>query len=189
MKNLLDIGGVIVDAVISIIIAIIVFNILGALFVSNAFGAEQPLTKDEQTVAITLMGEARGEKNAGMYAVACVIQKRADERKLTPAQVCKQPWQFSCWNKGQENYIDLMKRLLKSNTTQAQYAKKLARAICAGGRLVQSFTGEANHYYSMKVMKKAPYWAFKKVKVRGAIVKVAIKPSKIIGNHVFYKGL
>ena len=186
MRDLLD---TILDAALTVMIALAVGYALLCAGAYSLTAAEQPLTKDEQTIAITLMGEARGEKSVGMYAVACVIQKRADERKLTPAQVCKQPWQFSCWNKGQENYIDLMKRLLKSNTTQAQYAKKLARAICAGGRLVHSFTGEANHYYSMKVMNKAPYWAFKKVEVRGRTVTVAIKPSKIIGNHVFYKGL
>ena len=177
MKDLLD---TVLDTALTVMIAAAIAYALLCAGAYSLTAAEQPLTKDEETIAITLMGEARGEKNQGMYAVACVIQKRADEREITPAQVCKQPWQFSCWNKGQEKYIDLMKRLLKSNTTQAQYAKKLARAICAGGRLVQSFTGEANHYYSMKVMKKAPYWAFKKVKVRGAIVKVAIKPDALI---------
>ena len=186
MKDILD---TLLDTALTVMIVIAIAYALLCAGAYSLTAAEQPLTKDEQTVAITLMGEARGEKSVGMYAVACVIQKRADERKLTPAQVCKQPWQFSCWNKGQEKYIDLMKRLLKSNTTQAQYAKKLARAICAGGRLVHSFTGNANHYYSMKVMKKAPYWAFKKVKEQGRLVKVPIKPSRIIGNHVFYKGL
>ena len=186
MRDLLD---TLLDAALTVAIAIAIGYALLCVGAYSLTAEELPLTKDEQIIAITLMGEARGEKQAGLYAVACVIQKRADERKLTPAQVCKEPWQFSCWNKGQEKYIDLMKRLLKANTEEAKYAKMLARSICKGWRLAQGFTGHANHYYSMKVMKKPPYWAFKKVEVRGKIVKVAIKPSKIIGNHVFYKGL
>jgi hypothetical protein len=117
-----------------------------------------------------------------------VIQKRADERELTPAQVCREKWQFSCWNKGQEKNLDLMKRLLKANTVEARYAKQLARAICAGGRLIHSFTGDANHYYSTKVMSEPPYWAYKTIKRKNQVsIKVRITPSRIIGNHAFYK--
>ena len=42
----------------------------------------------EQIVAMTILGEARGEGRAGMYAVACTIKARSVNRKLTPAQVC-----------------------------------------------------------------------------------------------------
>ena len=169
MRDLLD---TVLDTALTVMI---VAAIAYALLCAGAYSltaAEQPLTKDEQTIAITLMGEARGEKSAGMYAVACVIQKRADERKLTLAQVCKEKWQFSCWNEGQEKYIDLMKRLLKSNTTEAKYAKKLARAMCAGGRLVQGFTGHANHYHAGYV---TPNWSKGK------------RPVRAIGKHLFYK--
>ena len=144
----------------------------------TAAAEEPPLTKDEQTIAITLMGEARGEGEAGLYAVGCVIQKRAEERKLTLAQVCLQKrvvkgrtvWQFSCWN--DKPYIETMKRLLKANTKQAKYSKRLARAMSAGGKLTQAFTGNANHYHANYV---TPYWVKSKI------------PSKIIGKHLFYK--
>ena len=63
--------------------------------------ADQALTLEERTVALTILGEARGEGQLGMYAVACVIQKRSQERNLTPAKVCLEPWQFSIWNAGQ----------------------------------------------------------------------------------------
>jgi hypothetical protein len=62
------------------------------IFKSHAF-------TPEETVAITILAEARGEGKSGMYAVACVISQRAKERKKSAAQVCLQPWQFSCWNK------------------------------------------------------------------------------------------
>ncbi len=42
--------------------------------------------------------EASGEGADGMTAVAWVIQNRANRRKLTPRQVCLQPWQFSSMN-------------------------------------------------------------------------------------------
>ena len=55
-------------------------------------------TKAEKIVAITILAEARGEGNKGMYAVAAVIAQRSNERKVTPSQVCLQRLQFSCWN-------------------------------------------------------------------------------------------
>jgi len=169
MKDLLD---TVLDTVLSVLIVMAIAYALLCVGAYSLVAAEPPLTKDEQTIAITLMGEARGEKSAGMYAVACVIQKRADERKLTPAQVCKQPWQFSCWNKGQEKNLNLMRRLLKANTEEARYAKLLARSMCKGWKLVQDFTGNADHYHADYVK---PYWTKGKT------------PTKIIGNHLFYK--
>ena len=180
MKDTLkDIGGIAFDMIITIFAAIIAINIIGSVLISSAMGAEQPLTKDEEVVAITLMGEARGEGEMGLYAVGCVIQKRAQERKLTLAQVCLQSkinkngvrvWQFSCWK--DKPYIETMKRLLEANTEQAKYAKMLARAICKGHMLAQHFTGNANHYHASYV---TPYW------IKG------YKPTKIIGKHLFYK--
>ena len=180
MKDALkDIGGIALDLIITIFVAIIALNIIGAILVSTAMGAEQPLTQEEEVVAITLMGEARGEGEIGLYAVGCVIQKRAQERELTLSQVCLQNkinkngvrvWQFSCWN--DKPYIETMKRLLEANTKQAKYAKMLARAMCKGWRLAQDFTGEANHYHANYV---TPYWSKR------------FKPTKRIGNHIFYK--
>ena len=180
MKDTLkDIGGIALDMIIAILAAIISLNIIGSVLISTAMGAEAPLTQEEEVVAITLMGEARGEGEIGLYAVGCVIQKRAQERELTLSQVCLQNkinkngvrvWQFSCWN--DKPYIETMKRLLKADTKQAKYSKRLARAMCAGGMLTQTFTGNANHYHATYV---TPYWSKK------------FKPTKRIGNHIFYK--
>ena len=180
MKDTLkDIGGIAFDMIITIFAAIIALNIIGSVLISTAMGAEAPLTQEEEVVAITLMGEARGEGEIGLYAVGCVIQKRAQERELTLSQVCLQNkinkngvrvWQFSCWN--DKPYIETMKRLLKADTKQAKYSKRLARAMCAGGMLTQTFTGNANHYHATYV---TPYWSKK------------FKPTKRIGNHIFYK--
>ena len=114
------------------------------------------------TVTSTILAEARGEGQAGMYAVACVIQVRSRERSLTPEQVCLQKYQFSCNNKG------IQVKLL-NQSQEAGYARLLAAAI---GRLDESFVGGANHYHTAAV---APKWS------------KGVKPVKVIGNHKFYK--
>lgn len=77
--------------------------------------SEQP---DSVIMALTLYGEARGERQEGQVAVAHVILNRRNRAhafviargKRHPlfgdgsvADVCLRPWQFSCWNKGDPN--------------------------------------------------------------------------------------
>ena len=40
-------------------------------------GESPRLTEEQRIVAMTILGEARGEGEAGMYAVACVIAQRS----------------------------------------------------------------------------------------------------------------
>lgn len=122
-------------------------------------------TKAEKIVAITILAEARGEGTKGMYAVAAVIAQRANERKMTPSQVCLQRLQFSCWN---GKSVKDLEHLLK--VPQAKYALLLARNVSL---LSREYVGFANHYHNNKI--KTPYWAKGK------------RPVKIIGNHLFYK--
>ena len=75
-------------------------KLLIACMLASSAVADEVLTRDERIVALTILGEARGEGNTGMFAVGCVIQKRSSNRNLTPAQVCQQSWQFSIWNAG-----------------------------------------------------------------------------------------
>ena len=122
-------------------------------------------TKAEKIVAITILAEARGEGTKGMYAVAAVIAQRANERKLTPSQVCLQRLQFSCRN---SKSVKDLEHLLK--VPQAKYALLLARNVSL---LSREYVGFANHYHNNKI--KTPYWAKGK------------RPVKVIGNHLFYK--
>ena len=122
-------------------------------------------TKAEKIVAITILAEARGEGTKGMYAVAAVIAQRANERKVTPSQVCLQRLQFSCWN---GKSVKDLEHLLK--VPQAKYTLLLARNVSL---LSREYVGFANHYHNNKI--KTPYWAKGK------------RPVKIIGNHLFYK--
>ena len=123
------------------------------------------LTRETKIIAITILAEARGEGQGGMYAVAAVIAQRAFERKRTPTEVCLKKWQFSCWNGKQ---LKDLEHLLK--VPQGKYALALAKNIKL---LSRDFVGFANHYHNNKI--KLPYWA------KGQ------KPVKTIGNHIFYK--
>ena len=124
------------------------------------------LTREQKVVAITILAEARGEGNKGMYAVGAVIAQRAFERKRTPEEVCLKKWQFSCWN---GKSVKQLEHLLK--TPQAPYAISLAKVV---KQLARDYVGYANHYHATW-MKKKPYWAKGK------------KPVKVIGQHAFYK--
>ena len=75
---------------------------------------------DLETVSRTIWGEARGETMRGRRAVACVIINRWKSGKWfngtdanndgveSIAEVCQQPWQFSCWNKNDPNLPKLL---------------------------------------------------------------------------------
>jgi spore germination cell wall hydrolase CwlJ-like protein len=139
------------------------------LITGKGFGAEPSLTKDQKVVAMTILGEARGEGKAGMYAVACVLQQRSINRKLTPRQVClqnrtvkgKKIHQFSCWNDGKESH--------SLKTPHGIYAKFLAMNL---HRLQLSYVKNADHYCTLRTHN---YWTRKS------------EPVKIIGNHKFFK--
>ena len=134
---------------------------------SMAFG--QGLTVEQKIIAQTILGEARGEGKAGMYAVACVVQKRVINRRMKAHKVCLQSkivkgrriCQFSCWNDGKEsNSLD---------TAQGIYAKFLAVNL---HRLQLSYIKDADHYCTLRTHN---YWT------KGN------KPVAIIGNHKFFK--
>ena len=126
--------------------------------------AQFTTSKAEEIIAITILAEARGEGEAGMYAVAAVIAQRANDNKITPEQVCMKRKQFSCWN---NKTVKDLKHLLKVD--QAKYALLLARNIKL---LSREFVGFANHYHNKS---DKPYWS------------KGVKPVKVIGNHIFYK--
>ena len=115
-------------------------------------------------VALTILAEARGEGKDGMAAVACVIAQRAENRSITPEQVCFQKWQFSCWNGKSEKDLD---HLYKS--PMADWALYLEENI---RNMNRAKIGFADHYYADWI--KAPYWAKGK------------KPVAVIGKHKFY---
>ena len=185
MKDLVDTMG---ECVFTLIIALLIGYALLCVGAYATF-ADEALTPDERVVALTLLGEARGEGDAGIYAVGCVILKRSSNRNLTAAQVCQEPWQFSIWNAGKGKIKKERELWYLYESPRMGYARQLAIQICANWKLSQEYTGNADHYYSHKIRKQPPSWAFKieRDKNGKVISKKPIKPTKVIGNHTFYK--
>lgn len=151
---------------IHIIIGLIIFFII-----SITASGDEVLTRDERIVALTILGEARGEGKKGMYAVACVIQKRASERNLTPAKVCHQPYQFSIWNAGKGKIKKESELYYLWKSPSMMYARELARFIYRDDVVLKDVTLNANHFCNINVK---PKWG------KGR------KPTVVIGNHKFY---
>ncbi len=146
----------------------------------------KPLSKDKKmhdfyrnmeidVLARTLWGEARGEGDKGMEAVACVILNRvkiAEEKSKywwgnNIIQVCQKPYQFSCWNRSDPNF----QKLQAVDETDLYFATALRiarRAVI--GRITDKTYG-STHYHAKGV---SPYWARNE------------KPVEVIGNHIFY---
>jgi len=126
-------------------------------------------------LARTLWGEARGESVRGMEAVAAVVMNRVAVARRrgrmwwgnSVAEVCRAPWQFSCWNANDPNRPKLM--AVTSTDPSFAVAQRIARRAVAG--LLPDPTGGATHYHARGV---SPAWAAGRA------------PSAEIGRHVFY---
>ncbi|KAI2693228.1 cell wall hydrolase [Pseudomonas sp. TNT3] len=134
---------------------------------------------DRDILARTLWGEARGESLVGLIAVAWTIRNRVNDGKTTSwwgegyAGVCQKPWQFSCWNRNDRNYVYLSgaKTIPFREFAQAQIAADLVMA----GKAPDP-TGGATHYYAT-TMSNPPAWA-----------KNANQTLKL-GSHIFFNNV
>jgi spore germination cell wall hydrolase CwlJ-like protein len=138
----------------------------------DPFAAYKNLTRDQDILARTLWGEARGEGTRGMHAVANVIMNRVNDPNRWPnsaAEVCLQPWQFSMWNEGEPNRA----KALAVNYLNRQFrdAVDIAKRAVAGQ--LPDITGGANHYHTKAV---DPSWNRK------------MRRTAEIGAHIFMVG-
>lgn len=138
--------------------------------------------RDIDTLARTLWGEARGEDHAGRVAVANVIMNRVRhaarhrERRGTeywwggtPAEVCRKPWQFSCWNDNDPNRAKLL--AVDAEDPTFRECLEIARAAVDGS--LEDTTHGADHYVNPRVA--APPWA------------EGVEPVARVGAHEFYR--
>lgn len=129
-------------------------------------------------LARTIWGEARGEGQAGMQAVASVILNRVNFARAQSSgdywwgnnvvRVCQKPLQFSCWNSNDPNSA----KLQSVTNTDAAFALALRIAAWAASGNLPDTTAGATHYHALNV---APKWA------------IGETPTAIIGRHVFYR--
>ena len=144
--------------------------ICGILCLSQGLVADEVLTASERVVALTLLGEARGEGRIGMYAVACVIQKRALQRNLTHRSVCLESNQFGIWN-GRDGIKRESQLWYLWDSKLSGYARELSRKV-SREKLNQRVTGGADHFCTLE---SNPDW------IKGKT------PVKVIGKHKFFK--
>lgn len=133
---------------------------------------------DQDILARTLYGEARGEGGGGMQAVACVVLNRQALWSKHPhfgdgtiASVCLAPWQFSSWNANDPN-LPKVKAVTFSDPTFAQ-CLQIASDAMAG--LLKDVTNGATFYYVTN--STIPSWAIDKT------------PCVVIGHHSFFRDI
>ena len=137
--------------------------VLGVLFAIWAHYADASPYTDDEVVIATIILEAGGEYHVGaLEGVYEVIMTRADKRKKTPAEVCLQKWQFSCWNG----------MVIEDQIAKAKKHPrwKIAKNILGSDT---NYVKGADHYHADYI--DDPYWA-----------KSLTKTVKI-GKHIFYK--
>lgn len=132
-------------------------------------------TQAVDTLARTLYGEARGELVRGKEAVAAVVMnrvRRAQERGgwwwgTGVVEVCRKPWQFSCWNENDPNRAKI-EDAAESDREFASCVRIARRAVMAA---LEDPTQGATHYHAKGA---TPPWTTGRT------------PSAAIGNHLFY---
>jgi|ERR1700742_2963748 len=132
------------------------------------------IPKDDLTaMALTMVGEARGEGITGMRCIAHVIMNRAALHTWygsSPMQVCLKLYQFSCWNKDDPN--DKYLNNLSETDYTYQDAESIAEQVLNGS--LEDITDGATHY---KVIGTPAAWAIGKT------------PCFTYKNHEFFKGI
>ncbi len=131
-------------------------------------------------VARTIFGEARGEYYrpdggiSALISVANVMRNRLEGSKRfgkTYQEVCRKPYQFSCWNPRDPN-AHLVARIQKGEDRLFDICLKVAENVIHGAW--PDITSGANHYHA-SWMNTYPAWA------------MGVVPSYRCGQHIFYK--
>lgn len=131
---------------------------------------------EREVVACTLWGEARNQGLEGMRAVASVIENRRKSgyrKKHTAAEVCLDPWQFSCWN---QDDVNLARMRAVAAAPDSRFRDALGIADEVLNRTLADSVRQARHYYAVS-LRKPPSWA------RGKT------PCIVIGDHLFFNDI
>ncbi len=129
---------------------------------------------DLTALALTMIGEARGEGLEGMQDVGHTIMNRVAHpswRGTTVLDVCLKPWQYSCWNENDPNrgYLNSL-----PDTDQLyQQASDIAESLF-DGEIIDRTNG-ATYYY--RIGSPEPKWA------------IGQTPCFTSGHHVFFKDI
>lgn len=131
---------------------------------------------DATILARTIWGEARGEGEIGMEAVASVIMNRINSGITwwgdDLRSVCLKRWQFSCWNDSDPN----RDKLMSVTVSDQQFMDALHISALAMNRMLQDSVQGATSYYDAR-MPEPPKWAEGRT------------PVAEIGHHLFFLDL
>lgn len=125
---------------------------------------------DQEIIARTIWGESRGEGYRGQKAVCNVIFNRANKPcwwGTTPREVCLKPYQFSCWNSNDPNYL-----LLIGPINDPVYQQCMDIANMGLSNNLPDLTNGADSYEVIGLNAK---WTS------------GLTPCAVIGHHSFYK--
>jgi hypothetical protein len=143
---------------------------------------------DVDILALTLMGEGRGETVDSRIAIAWTAKNRSFTKGQSIADRCLQKLQYSCWWKagGEYNYrrvLDMAECVFKTRmglpeADRAIYVecKYIAAGVISGQ--LRDKTKGATHYCTTGLMRvMPPRWAVNEV------------PTATIGAHVFFANI
>lgn len=140
-------------------------------------------TNDAIVMALTGLGEARGEGLEGMVAVMQTLPNRVAEHGRTITERALQRLQYSCWWPAgglEDNHyvLDLAQRTMTGMLLPPEYdeALYLAGGVISGR--FRNYSKGATHYCTYALLKHAPpAWA------------VGKEPVAIIGQHAFFRDI
>lgn len=139
------------------------------------------LSKQEKCLATMVYGEARGEEEKGMIAVAYTAVNRAANK--TVCGVILSPKQYSIFNDNPTLRAAAVSKHLEpyqhNVIDKASWDKALKVAKIVINKSIKDPTNGATHYLSPKLMKSMKYRYPKWSK--------QYKVAAVIGNHKFYK--
>ena len=142
-------------------------TLLVALMPMVARAADMKSTYGQRIVAAVLMGEARGEGEIGMTAVAEVIRNRANEASRSPLAIVLKKGEFSCLN---ETTPEALHRKFQGMKTYAM-ALRIAKTCYNTPEELPNVTLGATFFHHTQ---NSPPWLSD------------VRPMTTIGNHRFY---
>lgn len=129
---------------------------------------------DQEVLALTAWGEARGLGQDGMRATINTAQNRVASGiswwGTTLRAVCLYPLQYSCWNKNDPN----RHKLLQVTESDPEYKIALQLAADALSGSLSDITGDADSYYAL-TLPKAPNWS------------EGLTPTFQLGSQLYFK--
>lgn len=131
---------------------------------------------ENEIMALTIYGEARGEPYLGKVAVGSVILNRVDHRDWdgkTIKEVCLKHKQFSCFNEKDDNY-PILSNIAQNPTLEASRNRVFKICLDIATDMIAGKIERITEGLDYHAVGTTPYWQPTKKRVDK------------IGRHIFY---